>query len=106
MTHRAARAEFLLSGLLRCGHCRRAYVGISAKGNGGTYHYYSCSGRQKPASSARATPPKPRRCYALLITDLRVNSRAEILPTYRVATPTFAHRTVRWAKLFGAQTKR
>ena len=47
MTHRAARAEFLLSGLLRCGHCRRAYVGMSAKGNGGTYHYYACSWRQK-----------------------------------------------------------
>jgi site-specific DNA recombinase len=46
-THRAARAEFLLSGLLRCGRCRRAYVGMSAKGNGGTYHYYACSGRQK-----------------------------------------------------------
>ncbi len=47
MTHRAARAEFLLSGLLRCGRCRRAYVGMSAKGNGGTYHYYACSGGQK-----------------------------------------------------------
>ncbi len=41
------RADFLLSGLLRCGRCRRAYVGMSAKGNGGTYHYYACSGRQK-----------------------------------------------------------
>lgn len=40
-------ADFLLSGLLRCGRCRRAYVGMSAKGNGGTYHYYACSGRQK-----------------------------------------------------------
>jgi hypothetical protein len=27
--------------------CRRAYVGMSDKGNGGTYHYYACSGRQK-----------------------------------------------------------
>jgi site-specific DNA recombinase len=41
------RADFLLSGLMRCGRCRRAYVGMSAKGNGGTYHYYACSGRQK-----------------------------------------------------------
>lgn len=46
-SHRAARAEFLLSGLLRCGRCRRAYVGMSAKGNGSIYHYYACSGRQK-----------------------------------------------------------
>jgi site-specific DNA recombinase len=43
----ASRAEFLLTGLVRCGRCRRAYVGMSAKGNDGTYHYYACSGRQK-----------------------------------------------------------
>jgi site-specific DNA recombinase len=43
----ASRADFLLTGLIRCGRCRRAYVGMSAKGNGGTYHYYACSGRQK-----------------------------------------------------------
>ena len=41
------RSDFLLSGLLRCGRCRRAYVGMSARGNGGLYHYYACSGRQK-----------------------------------------------------------
>jgi hypothetical protein len=40
-------ADFLLSGLVRYGRCRRAYVGMSAKGNGGTYHYYACFGRQK-----------------------------------------------------------
>jgi site-specific DNA recombinase len=43
----SSRTDFLLSGLIRCGRCRRAYVGMSAKGNGGTYHYYACSGRQK-----------------------------------------------------------
>jgi site-specific DNA recombinase len=43
----ASRADFLLTGLVRCGRCRRAYIGMSAKGNGGTYHYYACSGRQK-----------------------------------------------------------
>ena len=32
---------------MRCGRCKRAYIGMSAKGNGGTYHYYACSGRQK-----------------------------------------------------------
>ena len=39
--------DYLLSGLIRCGRCRRAYVGMSARGNGGLYHYYACSGRQK-----------------------------------------------------------
>src|ERR671936_1195071 len=37
----------MLTGLIRCGRCRRADVGMSARGNGGTYHYYACSGRQK-----------------------------------------------------------
>ncbi len=44
---RSNPGDYLLSGLLRCGRCRRAYVGMSARGNGGTYHYYACTGRQK-----------------------------------------------------------
>jgi hypothetical protein len=46
------RSDFLLSGLLRWGRCRRAYVGMSARGNGGLYHYYACSGRQKRGPKA------------------------------------------------------
>jgi site-specific DNA recombinase len=44
---RSNPGDYLLSGLLRCGRCRRAYVGMSARGNGGLYRYYACSGRQK-----------------------------------------------------------
>jgi site-specific DNA recombinase len=44
---RSNPGDDLLSGLLRCGRCRRSYVGMSARGNGGLYHYYACSGRQK-----------------------------------------------------------
>jgi site-specific DNA recombinase len=44
---RSNSGDYLLSGLVRCGRCRRAYVGASARGNGGLYHYYACSGRQK-----------------------------------------------------------
>ncbi|MEX0817472.1 MAG: recombinase family protein, partial [Gaiellales bacterium] len=40
-------SDFLLSGVVRCGRCGRAYVGMSARGNGGLYHYYACTGRQK-----------------------------------------------------------
>ena len=39
--------DHLLSGVIRCGRCRRAYVGMSARGKSGLYHYYACSGRQK-----------------------------------------------------------
>jgi site-specific DNA recombinase len=44
---RGNTSDYLLSGLVRCDRCRRAYVGMSARGNGGTYHYYACTGRQK-----------------------------------------------------------
>jgi site-specific DNA recombinase len=40
-------SDFLLSGVVRCGRCGRAYIGMSARGNGGLYHYYACTGRQK-----------------------------------------------------------
>jgi site-specific DNA recombinase len=49
---RSNPGDYLLSGLVRCGRCRRAYVGASARGNGGLYHYYACSGRQKLGSKA------------------------------------------------------
>jgi site-specific DNA recombinase len=39
--------EFLLSGLVRCHHCGRAYVGTSAHGRNGRYTYYACSTRYK-----------------------------------------------------------
>jgi site-specific DNA recombinase len=40
-------SDYLLSGLVRCGSCGQAYVGMSANGNGGRYHYYACIGRNK-----------------------------------------------------------
>lgn len=39
--------DYLLSGLVRCGRCRRAYVGTSAHGRKGLYHYYVCSKRYR-----------------------------------------------------------
>jgi site-specific DNA recombinase len=44
---RGNASDFILSGLLHCGKCGKAYIGMSANGNGGRYHYYACSGRQK-----------------------------------------------------------
>ena len=44
---RGNASDFLLSGLLRCGRWGKAYIGISANGNGGRYHCYACTGRQK-----------------------------------------------------------
>lgn len=44
---RAHPSEFLLSGLIRCGRCRRAYVGTSAHGRTRRYRYYTCSTRYR-----------------------------------------------------------
>jgi hypothetical protein len=33
--------------VIRCGQCGRAYIGMSARGKGGLYHYYACTARQK-----------------------------------------------------------
>jgi site-specific DNA recombinase len=53
-------SDFLLSGVIRCGHCGKAYVGMSARGNGGRYEYYACSGRQKHGPKACRNERLPR----------------------------------------------
>ena len=80
---RSNPGDYLLSGLLRCGRCKRAYVGMSAKGNGGTYHYYACSGRQKLGPkgcdgeriSARQTRSSRRRTAHLALPRRRRDPR-------------------------------
>lgn len=40
-------ADYLLSGVVRCGQCGRAFIGTSAKGRSRRYHYYTCSTRYR-----------------------------------------------------------
>jgi hypothetical protein len=47
-------------------------------------------------SSTRATRPS-QALVRILIAEPRVNSRNEILPSYRVGAPWFARRTVQWS---------
>jgi site-specific DNA recombinase len=58
---RGNNSDFLLSGVVRCGHCGKAYVGMSAHGNGGRYEYYACSGRQKHGPKACRNERLPRK---------------------------------------------
>ena len=44
---RAHPSDYLLSGLIRCGRCRRAFVGTSAHGRTRRYRYYTCSTRYR-----------------------------------------------------------
>jgi site-specific DNA recombinase len=44
---RNAKQPYLLRGLLRCGECGRACVGVS-KGNGSNIRYYRCVGKTQP----------------------------------------------------------
>jgi site-specific DNA recombinase len=57
---RGNASDFLLSGVVRCGSCGKAYVGMSARGNGGRYEYYACSGRQKHGPKACRNERLPR----------------------------------------------
>src|SRR6266508_1686294 len=49
-------SDFLLSGLVRCHHCGRAYVGTSAHGRNSRYTYYACSTRYKYGPSGERLP--------------------------------------------------
>src|SRR5207245_6661186 len=44
---RGHATDFVLSGVIRCGRCRRAYVGTSAHGRRSLYQYYVCSARYR-----------------------------------------------------------
>jgi site-specific DNA recombinase len=57
---RGNASDFLLSGVVRCGSCGKAYVGMSARGNGGRYEYHACSGRQKHGPKACRNDRLPR----------------------------------------------
>jgi site-specific DNA recombinase len=57
---RGNASAFLLSGVVRCASCGKAYVGMSARGNGGRYEYYACSGRQKHGPKACRNERVPR----------------------------------------------
>jgi site-specific DNA recombinase len=44
---RGNASDYLLSGVVRCGLCGRAFIGTSAKGRSALYHYYTCSTRYR-----------------------------------------------------------
>ena len=76
---RGNASDFLLSGVLRCGRCGKAYVGMSARGNGGLYHYYACTGRQKygPKACDNQRLPREKLEHAVItqLTDLYRDGR-------------------------------
>ncbi len=61
-------SDFLLSGLVRCHRCGRAYVGTSAHGRSSRYTYYACSTRYKygPTKCNGERLPKDRLEAAVL----------------------------------------
>jgi site-specific DNA recombinase len=65
---RGNATDYLLSGLVRCHHCGRAYVGTSAHGRSGRYTYYACSTRYKygPSKCNGDRLPKDRLEAAVL----------------------------------------
>lgn len=53
---RERRHNHYLKGLLWCGACGRRFVVMRGKGNGGTYFYYFCKGRQDHACDQKFIP--------------------------------------------------
>jgi hypothetical protein len=120
-------ADFLLSGVVRCARCGKAYVSMSARGNGGRYEYYACSGARNtdprpaatnacpgtssntqsssnsprstatPTSSQRREPQKAKALLRLLIQELRVDGRAQVQPTYRLVTREVCATSEKWS---------
>jgi site-specific DNA recombinase len=39
--------DYLLTGVVFCAACGKRYLGTAARGNGGTYHYYTCFSRNQ-----------------------------------------------------------
>ncbi len=52
--------DYLLSGLIRCGQCNRAYVGTTATGRSRTYSYYTCSTRYRYGTKECSADRLPR----------------------------------------------
>ena len=77
--------DYLLSGLVRCHHCGRAYVGTSAHGRNGRYTYYACSTRYKygPSKCNGDRLPKDR-LEAAVLTQLAELYRDWTAPRSRV----------------------
>jgi len=57
---RSNSSRYILSGLLRCGRCGRALVGVSANGRGGHYEYYGCPGKFKSGECELENLPRER----------------------------------------------
>ena len=54
--HRPATEDYLLTGKLYCGHCKRRMVGSSGTScNGSTYRYYICSNAPKKCNKKNVT---------------------------------------------------
>ncbi len=68
---RANGSDYLLSGVIRCAHCGRRFVGAAAHGRSGRYTYYTCYSRHRYGSSTCAAESLPAdRLERAVITSL------------------------------------
>lgn len=61
--------DYLLSGLIRCGQCNRAYVGTTATGRSRTYSYYTCSTRYRYGTKECSADRLPRELLEAQVFD-------------------------------------
>ena len=58
---RGNQSAYLLTGVIRCAHCRSPYIGMRAHGHGGRYEYYVCQGRRRHGRAYCQNDPLPKR---------------------------------------------
>lgn len=56
---RSNPSEYLLAGLVRCGHCWKRFIGNAAHGKRGRYRYYTCFSRRRYGSHSCQVDPLP-----------------------------------------------
>lgn len=68
---------------IRCGRCRRAYVGTSARGRKGIYHYYVCSTRYRYGTEHCSGERLPKDALEEAVIEQMRNVYADSLPIER-----------------------
>lgn len=74
---RGNATDYLLSGVVRCGLCGRAFIGTSAKGRNALYHYYTCSTRYRYGTKECAADRLPKAALEEAVIEQMVDVYAD-----------------------------
>ncbi|CAB4584453.1 unannotated protein [freshwater metagenome] len=107
---RQAASDYVLTGLLTCATCNRAYVGAAGHGrNGVKYRYYVCTGRNEKGTIACASKRLSADAVETIVRDqvIALYSRYDLFEraAARAVERRDTHRPLLEAELAGVQTE-